>query len=260
MSDEMKVVEQDPEEDTELVVVEKEEEPAPEPEPKPDPELVRLREENERLKRGGDASSAIKDGFAFLQEKLSALGVPQTPAAPAPDEEKEWEEIEQQLFDKQPRKALQKAIDKQARKMIVAEIGPIIIGQMEAAFENAEWRLKTDPKDGPVYTRYEKEVFKELSKLPPMQQRDPRELKKAFLLVKGIHADEIFAERAVEDAKPPAPAAPPRKVVMEGATQHPPRPDKKQVVLTRVEDEKRKRLGMSVKDYVAVKEARKASR
>lgn len=255
-------VEETPADDEEIVVVdelpkEKEEEPTA---AEPDPELLRLRKENEALKKSGDTSSAIKDGFTFLQEKLSAAGVPAQ--APVPDDEETfWKGVEEGLFDKQPRDAIKKAVDRQARKLVREELGPLIVSQMEAAFENAEWRLRNDAKDGPVFTTYEKEVRAELARLNLVQQKDPRELRAAFLRVKSNHVEEIIAERMLaEQIAEPAPKKPAAKpaVLMEGAAAHPGPQPKKQVFITRAEQKVARQKGMTDKAYLELKEYRRA--
>lgn len=256
------------EEEPELVIVDEEEQepkkdkPA---EPAPDPELVRLRKENAELRERGDTGTAIKDGFSFLQEKLSAAGVPAAPPAPVEDEEKFWEGIEQGLFDKAPREALKKAIDKQARKLVRDELGPLLVSQMEAAFENAEWRLRNDAREGEIFATYEKEVYAELRKLAPLQQKDPRALREIYARVKASHVDDILdaREKKRAEAAPapaPKPAAARPAVFMAGQGTHLTEQPKKKVFLTRAEDARRNRLGMTVKDFVELKEARKASK
>jgi hypothetical protein len=264
MSDEDSAVEEQAE-DEEIVVVDKLPEEEPEAEtPAPDPELEKLRRENADLKARGDTGAAIKDGFAFLQERLSTAGVPAQHPASVDDEETFWKGVEEGLFDKQPREALKKAVDRQARKLVRDELGPLIVAQMEAAFENAEWRLRNDAKEGEIFTLYEKEVRAELSKLNPVQQKDPRELKNAYLRVKAAHVDEIIeartskaSEQATAAARKPASAKP--AVLMEGANAHPGAAPKKKVFITRAEEARIKRLGMTTKDYLDLKESRKAS-
>jgi len=263
MSDEEQAVEEQAE-DEEVVVVDKlPEEKEEQVAPAPDPELEKLRKENEALRARGDTSVAIKDGFAFLQEKLSNAGVPATPPASTDDEEAFWKGVEEGMFDKQPREALKKAIDRQARKLVRDELGPLIVSQMEAAFENAEWRLRNDAKEGEIFTRYEKEVRAELAKLHPVQQKDPKELRKAYLFVKSNHLDEIMEEReqkrnaTAPETRRAAPAKP--AVLMEGAAAHPGSAPKKKVYITSAEAARIKRLGMTTKDYLELKESRKAS-
>lgn len=254
------------EEEPEVVIVDEEpkEEEAPK-KPVADPELEKLRQENAELRARGDTGTVIKEGFTFLQEKLSAAGVPAQPPAPVEDEDKFWEGVEQGLFDKAPREALKKAIDKQARKLVRDELGPLIVSQMESAFENAEWRLRNDAKDGEIFRTYEREVYAELHKLPPLQQKDPRALREVFARVKGAHVDDILdareKARAEKKVETPAPRSAVRPAVyMAGDGTHLSEPPKKKVYLTRAEDARRNRLGMTVKDFLELKESRKASK
>jgi hypothetical protein len=251
------------EEEQEIVVVDElpKAEESKKAEPVEDPELERLRAENEALRKVDGTGSAIKDGFAFLQERLSQNGVPAQPPAPPEDEEKFWEGVEQGLFDKQPRKALQQAIDKQARKLVRDELGPYLVAQMEAAFENAEWRLRNDAKEGEIFSTYEKEVYAELKKLPPLSQKDPRALREVYARVKGNHIDDIIEARVKKTAEAAPPAEQPkaanaRRVTMEGHNTVVTAPVKKQVYITKSEKAKADRIGMKVEDYMALKERR----
>lgn len=224
----------------------------------PDPEMARLRKENEELRGRSDVGTKIVDGFQFLQEKLTASGVPQQAPAPVDDEEAFWKNVEEGLFDKQPREVLKKAIDRQARKLVRDELGPILVSQMESAFENAEWRLHNDAREGEIFATYEKEVHARLAKLPGMQGKDPRALRDIYMQVKAEHVDDILAAREkAQEEKKKAVAAPRLRTLMEAGTQHPAAPAKKQVFITKAEAARAKRLGISNKDFLALKEGRK---
>jgi hypothetical protein len=257
MSDENEVVVQDDEEEI-VVVDELPKDEGDKAKPEPDPELEALREENKRLKARGDTGEQIRDGFEFLKEKLTSAGVPQAPA-PVDDEEAFWKGVEEGLFDKQPRDVLKKAIDRQARKLVRDELGPILVSQMESAFENAEWRLRNDAREGEIFTAYEKEIKAKLAKLPGLQGKDPRALRDIFMQVKAEHVDDILAsrEKKRDEEKKTTTSARPR-TLMEAGTQHPAAPEKRKVFITKAEAARAKRLGMSNKDFLELKEARKA--
>ena len=258
MSDEQ-VVEEQAAEDDEIVVVDELPKEEKKEKVEEDPELESLRAENKRLRDGSDTGAAIKNGFEYLQEKLSAAGVPATPPAPVEDEEAFWKGVEEGLFDKAPREAIKKAINREARKLIRDELGPVIVGQMESAFENAEWRLKNDAKEGAIFEKYSREVYAELKKLGPVQQKDPRELRKAYLSVKAAHLDEIIEERVQAAPAPaPKPAAPARRVLMEGGGATPGPQPKKQVFITKKQQAEAHKKGMSDKDYLELLAYRKS--
>ena len=260
MSDQEEVLVSEAEDDQDIIVVDELPKEEAAESPAPDPELQRLRTENEALKKSSDTSSAIKNGFEFLQERLSAGGAAPAPA-PVEDEEAFWKGVEEGLFDKAPREALKKAVDRQAKKLIRDELGPLLVSQMESAFENAEWRLRNDVKEGEIFAKYEKDVYAELRKLPPFSQKDPRMLKEVYTRVKGMHLDEIIEERSkklketTEEVAKPTASRP--RVLMEAGTTHPSGiPTKKALYITTAEDARRQRMGITKKDYMELKEQR----
>lgn len=67
----------------------------------------------------------------------------------------------------------------------------------EGGLLNEPGRFGDDPK---VYKKYQKEVVDLMSKEPLVNQGNPQIWKNAFLLVKGLHADEIHDARKSNDS------------------------------------------------------------
>lgn len=178
----------------EVVEEEEPEEEAPKT-PVPDPSLA-----------------TIADGFQLLREELRERRETTTPVASPVDDEKEiWENIDTELFKEGgPSKVLKTAIEKRARKIVEQEVGPLVGSLMDEAFQNAEFRLRNDKDDGPIFTKFEAEVRRTLKTLTPAQQRNPQVLKAVFAKVKSDHVDEIVEMRvASRMAEAPAAAAKP---------------------------------------------------
>ena len=68
----------------------------------------------------------------------------------------------------------------------------------EGGLLNEPGRFGDDPK---VYKKYQKEVVDLMQKEPLVNQGNPQVWKNAFLLVKGLHADEIHDARKANDGE-----------------------------------------------------------
>jgi hypothetical protein len=160
-------------------------------------------EEGEPGKKS-DNTDAILAGFNMLRDELKNRS--EAPISAPPKEEGESEEVfgkrvNEEIFKDDPYGVLKKAIDRQARKIVETEVGPILGSIMEDAFNNAEFRMKNDEKDGPIFRKFEPEVRKLLKTLTPTQQKNPQVLKAVFDKIKSDHVDEIIEMRMEEKEK-----------------------------------------------------------
>jgi hypothetical protein len=173
--------------------------------------------------KGDGGVGAILEGFNMLREELRSKGEAPPPAIarePGETDEELAARFNEEIFKENPFGVFSKAVDKRARKIVEEEVGPILGSIMESAFENAEFRLKNDPQDGPIYLRFEGEVKKTLKGLTPAQQKNPAVLKAVFERVRSIHSKEIIdmeVERRLKEAGKKQPAAA-RKPVGEGGS------------------------------------------
>jgi hypothetical protein len=202
--------------------------------------------EEPEQKRNDPATEAILQGFNLLREELrgrdSAPVVAAAAAAPGESDEEFGAKVNEELFKDNPYGTLQKAIKREARKLLESEVGPMMGTIMESAFENAEFRLKNDERDGPVYRQYEDEIKKTLKTLTPAQQKNPQVLKAVFERVKSLHVDEIVEMKVAEKMKGKAPAAVPRKPVSEGGSTVMPSSGAKRVMVPKSQMERLRKL------------------
>lgn len=163
-----------------------------------------------------DASTdAILAGFNMLRDELRTRGEapPPTPVKDEGETEEDFgKKVNEEIFKDDPYGIIKKAINREARKIVETEVAPILGSMMDSAFENAEFRLRNDEKDGPIYRKFEPEVKKLLKTLLPSQQKSPQVLKAVFDKVRSDHVDEIIDMREeARGTKLHAPAATARK-------------------------------------------------
>ncbi len=165
-----------------------------------------------------DPTEAILSGFNMLREELKNRGEA-APALPAKEQGESDEDfskrVNEELFKDNPAGIIDKAIDRRARKIVETEIAPVLGSIMEDAFNNAEFRLKNDEKDGPIFRKFEGEIRTMLKTLSPSQQKNPQILKAVFERVKTLHVDEVVdmevERRGKKAGSSPASSAPARK-------------------------------------------------
>lgn len=186
-----------------------EEVPAGEPEPSSAPDAT---------------VEALLKGFEGLQKALgerqaTPAAAEVAPATPEESDEDFEKRVNEDLFKDNPAKVLKNATERGAKKVLRDEIAPLVGSLLESAFENAEFRLKNDKKDGPIFDRYEADIKALLKTLPAGQQKNPQVLKAVFQKVKADHIDEIIEQEVQARAKPSTATAEParRRPIGEGA-------------------------------------------
>jgi len=236
-------------EDLQEVILPQEEEEVKDPDegletvPSSEIEVGVEEEEAEPEARSSSSDKAILDGFNMLRDELRSRGESPAPT-PVPVQGETDEEfdkkVNEELFKENPAGMLKKAINREARRIVESEVAPILGSIMEDAFNNAEFRLKNDERDGPVFKRFEPEIKKLLKTLTPTQQKNPQVLKAVFDKVRSDHVEEIvemeIERREKRPAKPSASGAPPRRAPLsEGGSSVQPSSGYRQVMVPRSE-------------------------
>lgn len=74
--------------------------------------------------------------------------------------------------------------------------GPVVQQMMDRNLQMQRQIMRLDPEKGKFFAKYEKEIDKELSNLPPqMRYNDPDVLTKVYKNVVAVHLDDIVEER-----------------------------------------------------------------
>jgi hypothetical protein len=206
-------------------------------------------------------AKAMLDGFNMLRDELRSRGEAGQPA-PAPVQGETDEDfdkrVNEELFKENPAGMLKKAINREARKIVETEVAPILGSIMEDAFNNAEFRLKNDEKDGPIFRKFEPEIKKLLKTLSPAQQKNPQVLKAVFDKIRSDHVEEVIEmeiERRGKGSPKVSSSAPARRAPLsEGSSSVQPSSTSRRVMVPRSElaalQRKADQLGIDVEVLV----------
>ncbi len=159
--------------------------------------LEELRKQNEQLAAQVQSLSGQFNGYQQVQAGLNELGEkigqergPNPQQKPGESDEEFKKRINESLYE-DPYSNLEAWGQRR--------FGPVVQQMMDRNLQMQRQIMRLDPEKGKFFAKYEKEIDRELSNLPPqMRYNDPEVLTKVYKNVVAAHVEEIVEERLKE--------------------------------------------------------------